>query len=96
MSPSNSLTNAPSITEITLSVVREELRKAGWNLEELARRPNGDPVKVAVALRLRRETTMTLKWISQQLRMAAWTLLTKRLYEERKANTGRKVAQPRN
>jgi hypothetical protein len=72
-------------------VVREELKKAGWEVEELARRPKGDPVKVAVAKRLRRETTMTLKWISQHLRMGAWTHLNKRLYEERKANTGRRV-----
>jgi hypothetical protein len=41
-------------------MVREELRKAGWEREELASRAKGDPVKVAIAVRFRRETTMTL------------------------------------
>ena len=39
----------------------------------------GDARKVAVAVRLRRETTMKLKWISQHLKMGAWTHLNKRL-----------------
>jgi putative transposase len=72
-------------------IVEEELRKAGWEWEELGRRAKGDPVKIAVAVRLRQETTMTLKWISQRLQMGAWTHLNKRLYEERKGK-GRKVA----
>jgi hypothetical protein len=55
--------------------------------DELAKRPKGDPVKVAVAAHLRRETTMTLKWISERLRIGACTHSNKRLYEERKANT---------
>jgi len=40
-----------------------------------------------VAIRLRAETTMTLKWISQRLQMGAWTHLNKRLYEQRLAKT---------
>ena len=63
----------------------EELARAGWTVEDLALRPKGDPIKVATAVRLRRETTMTLKWISQRLDMGAWTHLNKRLYEQRKA-----------
>jgi putative transposase len=64
-------------------IVLEELRKAGLRREELANRAKGDPVKVAVAVRLRRETTMTLKWISGRLEMGAWTHLNKRLYQQR-------------
>ena len=65
-------------------IVREELGKAGWGTEELTRRAKGDAVKVAVAARLRRETTMTLKWISERLQMGTWTHLNKRLYEQRR------------
>ena len=52
--------------------------------EELPARPKGDPVKLAVARRLRQETTVTLKWISQRLAMGAWTHLNRRLYQQRK------------
>ena len=37
--------------------------------------------KVRIALRRRRETTMTLKWIAEQLAMGTWTNVTRRLYE---------------
>jgi REP element-mobilizing transposase RayT len=77
-------------------VVEEDLRKAGWEREELADRPKGDPVKVVAAMRLRRETTMTLKWISQRLEMGAWTHLNKRLYQERKESSAANVEHPRN
>jgi len=30
-------------------------------------------VKIAIAKRLRKETTMTLKWIAQRLQMGSWT-----------------------
>ena len=76
----------------------EVYKKAGWAQEELARRAKGDSLKLRIAARLRRETTMTLKWISQRLAMGAWTHLNKRLYEQRrgKRRRGRRVAEPRN
>jgi hypothetical protein len=54
-------------------IVIEELR--GLGAVELGQRAKGDPVKIAVAVRLRGETTMTLKWISGRLQMGAWTHL---------------------
>ncbi len=74
-----------SAEEKAVRIVAEELAKVGWTEEQLRQRPKGDPVKMAAAVRLRRETTMTLKWISQRLAMGTWTHLNKRLYEERKA-----------
>jgi hypothetical protein len=35
--------------------------------------PEGAKVKIAVAKRLRKETTMTLKWIACRLQMGSWT-----------------------
>ena len=42
-------------------------------------------VKIALAQRLRRETTMPLKWICQELKMGAWKSINRLLYKERQA-----------
>jgi hypothetical protein len=47
--------------------------------EELARRRKGDPQKVEIAWRLRRETPMTLKWIVARLHMGVWTSVSNAL-----------------
>jgi putative transposase len=73
-------------TEKADQIIREELAKVGWDEEELGRRPKGDPVKLAAAVRLRQETTATLQWISHRLKAGAWTYLNKRLYEWRKTS----------
>jgi len=39
--------------------------------------------KVLVAQRLRQETTVSLKWIAQQLEMGSWTHVANRLRELR-------------
>jgi putative transposase len=54
-------------------IIAEELKGLGWNPEEFQRRPKSDPGKVAIARRLRRETTMSLKWVAQNLAMGTWT-----------------------
>jgi hypothetical protein len=46
---------------------RAELKRLGWTEKELAKRPKGDAVKVGIALRLRRETTVTVGWIAGRL-----------------------------
>jgi len=50
-------------------VVMEELRKRRWTEEELKKRRKTDEAKVRMAVRLRRETVMTLDWIAGRLRM---------------------------
>ena len=54
-------------------------------------RARKDPVKIGVAAQLRRETTMTLKWIAERLQTGAWTHLNKQLYEHRKEGGGSNV-----
>jgi hypothetical protein len=39
----------------------------------LGLRPKADKVKIALAKRLRKEKTMTLKWIALRLQMGSWT-----------------------
>jgi REP element-mobilizing transposase RayT len=72
-----------SATEKAQRIAQTELDKAGWTDKDLERRRKGDPWKVRVAARLRAETTMTLKWIAERLRMGSWKHLNGRLYEHR-------------
>jgi putative transposase len=61
-----------------------ELRRRGWKEADLLKRRKGDPAKVQIAWRLRKETTMTLKWIAQRLKMGAWTHVSNCLAQMRK------------
>jgi len=54
-------------------IVGAELKRLKWTRKDLEQCRKGDPRKVRIALRLRRETTMTLKWIALELHMGAWT-----------------------
>jgi hypothetical protein len=64
-------------------IVQEELDKLGWTEAELAKRAKGDARKIRIARRLRTETTMTLKWIANQLRTGAGAHVANRLYRAR-------------
>jgi phosphodiesterase/alkaline phosphatase D-like protein len=50
--------------------------RLSWDEPELPRRRKGDPQKVKLAGRLRRETTLSWKWIAQQLPMGSWTCVS--------------------
>ncbi len=54
-------------------IVAEELQRRHWTEDRLKNRRKGDPEKVKIALRLRRESIMTLKWIAARLQMGTWT-----------------------
>jgi len=54
-------------------IVKEELGRLGWSEGELRRRRKGDAEKIRIARRIRRETTMSLKWIAASLAMGTWT-----------------------
>ena len=60
-----------------------------WTVQHLQARPKGDGQKIAIASRLRRETTMTLEWIAERLPMGTGTHLACLLYrnQNRAANT---------
>ena len=60
------------------------LALAQWKPSELAKHSKSHPIKVALALRLRRETTLTLKWIAARLHMGSWEYLNRLLYRARK------------
>lgn len=61
-------------------ILTEELEQRGWDAASLGTRPKGDPAKVAMAARLRKDTTMTLSWIADRLHMGTRTHLVHLLY----------------
>jgi putative transposase len=65
-------------------IIEEELRAALWTEAELLRRKKGDSTKLAIATRLRAETTVTLQWIASQLHMGTKTHLSHLLYWNRR------------
>jgi putative transposase len=48
-------------------VIAEELKKRRWKEKDLTERLKGDPEKVKIALRLRRETVRSVEWIAKRL-----------------------------
>jgi len=48
-------------------IIAQELKRLGWANEELTRRRKNDPDKLAIAGRLRRETTLTIKNIASRV-----------------------------
>ncbi len=72
---------ARSEEQTALRIVELELRRRRWTRAQLTRWRKGDKRKVPIALRLRREMTMTLKWMAEQLAMGTWANVARRLYE---------------
>ena len=66
-------------------IIKEELKRRRWREAELKTRPKGDAAKVALAARLRAETTMTVGWIAERLGMGTRSYLNHRLYRLRKS-----------
>jgi len=63
------------------AMVRRELARRRWDEGELGRRPKGDLAKARIAERLRRETTMTMRWIAKRLEMGGESTLRRSLKE---------------
>lgn len=62
-------------------IIVEELHRLGWQETDLRSRRRHDPGKVQIAVRLRRETTLSVKQIAQRLHLgtpksASFRLLT--------------------
>jgi hypothetical protein len=82
----------PSALAKTQRLADEELKAIHWTDDDLLRRRKGDPQKVSIAARLRRETTMTLEWIAARLRMGTATHVAALLQRlERKSQNSEKT-----
>jgi hypothetical protein len=63
-------------------IMAETLRKEGLTSEGLKRLSANHRIKVDLARRLRQETTMDLKWISENLGVGSWKYLSNLLNKE--------------
>jgi putative transposase len=66
-------------------VVGEELRRRRWTEQTLKERKKGDKEKIAMAMRLRKETVMTVAWIAARLHMGSVANVNTLLYHRRRA-----------
>ena len=65
-------------------IIAEELKLGRWQEADLKTWLKGDSVKVALAARLRAETTMTVGWIAERLAMGTRGYLNHLLYRRRR------------
>ena len=65
-------------------IVVQELKGLKWSASDLEEQRKGDERKLRIARRLREETTMTLAWIAERLRMGTKTHLAHLLYWQRR------------
>ena len=71
----------------------EELKRWRWQEADLKTQPKGDSVKVALAARLRAETTMTVGWIAERLTMGTRGYLNHLLYRRRKLRASKQYQE---
>ena len=79
-------------------IVGEELRRLGWHEGDLTRRAKGDPEKMALAARLRRETALTIQQIAQRVHLGTSRSANARLHAWMQPKAGvapRKTAEGR-
>ena len=67
-------------------IIAEEFTKLGWKETDLHRTRKGDPAKLAIVLRLRAETVMSVGWIANRLKAGARSYLNHLLYKWRRSN----------
>jgi hypothetical protein len=76
-------------------IIAEELHTRGWTIEQLALRRKNDPAKLAIATRLRNETTLTIKEISLRLHLGTPKSAKTNLHQHQRVRPSTpKVAAP--
>jgi hypothetical protein len=71
-------------------IIGEELSRLGWAEPELGSRRKSDPVKLAIAARVRRETTLSIRAIAQRLHLGTSKSANARLH----AAMGEQATEP--
>jgi REP element-mobilizing transposase RayT len=64
--------------------MREQMGRLAWEAGALRQAGKGDERQVRLAARIRKDTTMSLKWIAQHLEMGRWTHVSTLLGAKRK------------
>ncbi len=74
-------------------LVAEELARLGWGAEDLVGRPRNDPGKLAIAVRLRRENTLSIKAITARVHLGTYNTANARLHRAMKQGLGAEITQ---
>jgi DNA-directed RNA polymerase specialized sigma24 family protein len=61
-------------------IIAEELKRARWKTADLKQHAKSHPVKMSMAIRLRKETTLSIREIAERLAMGSWKSLNNTLY----------------
>jgi len=61
-------------------IVAEELQRLEWTSADLVHRAKNDPDKLAIAMRLRRETTLSIKAIAARVELGTYNTANARLH----------------
>jgi hypothetical protein len=62
-------------------IIAEEILRLGWKEADLSARLKNDPAKLRMAARVRKETTLPIKWIATRLQMGTSKSAKPMLYE---------------
>jgi hypothetical protein len=71
-----------------------ELTRVGWREADLVERRKNDPLKLEIAARLRRETTLPLKAIAQRVNLGSSKAANATLHRYMKRARGDQADQP--
>jgi hypothetical protein len=71
-----------TVEEMAQRIIAEAIRGARLTKEQLALLPANASLKIELARRLRRETTVSLKWIARELGVGSWKYLSNLLLKE--------------
>jgi len=74
-------------------ILAEELQRLGWSKADLAGRRKSDPMKLEMAARLRRETTLSLKAISLRLHLGSSKAANRTLHVHMRHNRSENPGQ---
>lgn len=75
---------AETAEAVAEQIITEELKRRRWQEADLKTRPKEDVGKVALAARLRAETTLSVGWIAERLGMGTRGHLNHLLYRRRR------------
>ena len=76
-------------------IVVEELKRLGWNAAELSKRRKNDPDKLAMAARLRKETTLTIREIARRVNLGSSKGANSNLHKWMRQSTVKTSAKPK-
>jgi len=73
-------------------IISEEMSRLGWKETDLVSRLKNHPDKLVIATRVRKETTLSIRWIAARLQMGTYKSLKSMLQE--RMNADEKPAKP--